>query len=148
MKEWLKKRLPPSMMRAYYRLRRHLEDWRNARRTPQEVFSEIYKDAKWGKFGHKPFHSGSGSASNEVVGPYVDRLGAYLRDRGPCVVVDLGCGDFTVGQHLVPYCSQYVGVDVVPNLISYLRSTVRNHRVNFLQLDIADGDLPQPFPRG
>ena len=79
---------------------------------------------------------------------------ARLTFRGPVLLrrlllahmsmpLDLGCGDFTVGRHLLAQCSEYVGVDVVPDLIDHLRATVQHDHVRFLCLDITSQDLPE-----
>lgn len=143
MKGRLKALMPRFVLRAYYRHLRAQEDARNLDRTPEEVFSEIYRQEKWGGSGQR-FCSGSGSTSKSIVGPYVNKIRECLQSCGPEKprVVDLGCGDFFVGRQLLDFCSTYTGIDVVPGLIQHLRGTVNDDRVEFLCLDIVRDPLP------
>ena len=138
----LKSLLPGFVVRAYHSLRRAQDSRRNVQRTPREVFSEIYREKKWGGTG--PFCSGSGSATDSIVGPYVATIGACLRAFGTekPKVVDLGCGDFSVGSQLINDCSEYVGVDVVPELVQHLQESAGVGRVRFVCLDIVQDELP------
>jgi hypothetical protein len=136
MREAIKRLTPAALRVAYRNLRAALEDRRNANRSPREVFSEIYRQGQWGRSGE--FSSGAGSADDALVAPYVATIGPLLRGT----VVDLGCGDFSVGKRLLPFCSRYVGVDVVPELISHLRATAREPKASFLCLDAIEDELP------
>jgi hypothetical protein len=53
----------------------------------------------------------------------------------------LGCGDFNIGRKLLKHCCSYIGIDIVPSLIS------RNKRVfpgvRFKCLDISQEELPK-----
>ena len=136
MKATLKRLLPARLLSSYHAFKVALEEKRDARRTPEQVFSEIYRKRKWG-VSDRPFCSGAGTENETAVAAYVDVIRPYLNGR----VVDLGCGDFTVGRRLLPFCEQYIGVDVVPELIHHLRTT--ELKGSFLCLDIIEGTLPQ-----
>lgn len=142
-KRWLKNCLPSFVPLSYGRIWRTLEARRNLERTPREVFSEIYREGVWGGSAKQAFNSGAGSVNPSVVGPYIEKVGAELRAMAPVKVVDLGCGDFTVSKQLVGYCSEYIGIDVVPELISHLRVTNADSHVSFLSLDVVDEELPE-----
>ncbi len=143
MKAWLKRFVPDFVLRAYHRRKRAQEARRNANRSPEEVFSEIYREGVWGG-GPEPFYSGSGSSEETIVKPYVAAVKAFLRayPSGKPAVVDLGCGDFSVGRQIVEDCASYTGVDVVPDLIRHHQETVADPRVKFLHLDIVRDELP------
>ena len=142
-KQRLKTVVPPFVLRIYHRVLRMLLDFRNAKKTPKEVFSEIYRRGDW---GGPPgvFCSGIGSSADFIVKPYVANLIAYLRTYGPKKprVVDLGCGDYRVGGHFAEYCSEYVGIDIVPDLIRHLQSSITQDHVKFLCLDMIEDELP------
>jgi SAM-dependent methyltransferase len=147
MKALLRAIAPRGLRRAVARVRRGLEARRNARQSVEQVFSEIYREGKWGRRdqANAGFHSGSGSANESIVGPYVEAIARELGSLpAPPRVVDLGCGDFTVGRRLVGYCARYVAVDVVPDLVRHLRATVKDRRVEFVCLDITSAaQLPE-----
>jgi len=142
MRHMLKSLLPRFVVRGYRRYKLVLEERRNTDRSPGEVFSEIYRQRKWG--GSERFCSGGGSATDTIVGPYVVAVSGFLRSFGTEKprVVDLGCGDFSVGSRLVADCSSYVGVDVVPELVAHLQATSGGDHVRFLCLDMARDELP------
>jgi hypothetical protein len=138
MKRFLKKILPALAITACHRVLRGFAAMQNAQLSPREVFSEIYRLGKWGR-GERRFHSGSGTANRTVVDPYVAYI--YKQIRG-VAVVDLGCGDFSIGEMLLGSCGSYVGVDVVPELIAHLQSTVTDRRAKFVCMDIIEDELP------
>jgi Methyltransferase domain len=58
-------------------------------------------------------------------------------------VVDLGCGDFRVGQRICSAISvNYVGVDIVPGLIAYNQTRFGSDCVNFKCANIITDELP------
>ena len=109
--------------------------------TVEETFRRIYRTKEWGDDG-KPFFSGAGSRGL-VTEQYCDSVIEFIRSHHVESVVDLGCGDFTVGSRIVEATRvSYTGVDVVPELIEHHRSTVRDDRTTFLCADITRDPLP------
>jgi SAM-dependent methyltransferase len=108
-----------------------------------EAFSETYRRKLWGEADGEQFCSGTGSADEFAI-PYTEWLARFIADHRVRTVVDLGCGDFRVGRRL---CSgtdmQYVGVDVVTDLIAWNTSRFGSSRVNFQCLNIIDDKLPE-----
>ncbi len=142
MKKFLKRMTPAWLMKIYIRMRRCREDRRNSKLTPAEVFSRIYKDGSW-SVGEKGFCSGIGTISTSIVEPYIDKVSELIsamnsRPR----ILDLGCGDFSVGRQLVKHASKYIGVDVVPELIAHHRAVNQLPNVEFVCLDMTRDDLP------
>jgi SAM-dependent methyltransferase len=103
------------------------------------VFSDIYRRNAWGD--DTGCYSGPGSHWASIVEPYVESVTAFLKrlPQKP-VVVDLGCGDFNVSQHLVPYTSLFIGCDIAGAVIERNRQLFPG--VAFHQLDITRGPLP------
>ncbi len=137
--------MPRFAIDAYLRCRRGIEDFRNQSRTPEEVFSEIYRTKKWAKKGdlNGPFCSGGGSENDWIVAPYVEKIREKLSAwPQPPSVADLGCGDFSVGNQLVDHCSRYTACDVVPELIEHLRKTHVQPNLAFRHLDMIRDELP------
>jgi SAM-dependent methyltransferase len=112
-------------------------------RPVEEIFSAIYREGRWGAGPGEDFFSGSRSRSCAVVSSYVNAVGEFLKSRPrPPSVADLGCGDFNVGKHLLPYCGRYVACDVVPALIDNNKVKFEGLPVDFRCLDIIEDDLP------
>ena len=59
-------------------------------------------------------------------------------------MIDLGCGDFTVGRELTERLKnvKYTGCDIVPELIAHNARAFSNHRIAFKALDIVHDELP------
>jgi SAM-dependent methyltransferase len=70
-------------------------------------------------------------------------VSAFIRENGIRSVVDLGCGDFAVGRRIVDATeAQYIGVDVVPELIEHHRHKFQGPRVSFVCANILTDELP------
>lgn len=132
--------VPGWARRHYRRVRRWLEHTLNRRRTPQQVFSRIYQQALWGKSDGE-FCSGSGSSEAHAI-EYVNALQRYIATHSIRRVVDLGCGDFAIGKRIAALGVDYMGVDVVPELIEHHTARYGSHRVRFAHLDIIGDELP------
>jgi len=107
----------------------------------RETFQRIYRTKAWVDNG-KPFSSGNGShglASEQYSAAVLE----FIRDHQVKSVIDLGCGDFSVGRQIVEASNvSYTGVDVVPELIEYHKSSVHHPRVTFQCYDITRDSLP------
>ncbi len=113
---------------------------RNRRRTAAEIFREIYLENKWGGSAGT-FSSGTGSTQQHAY-LYAAAIKGFVRTHGVRRIVDLGCGDFQVGAQLLDAGVDYVGVDIVPELISHNERLHAGEHVRFVCLDIAADRLP------
>jgi hypothetical protein len=108
----------------------------------REIFETIYTEKLWGAKSSSEFFSGPGSRG-EAARHYVTQMASVLRlhlQRAgrPLTVVDVGCGDFHVGQALVEAVDgiTYVGCDIVPAVIEHNTERHASDRVSFRTLDI------------
>jgi SAM-dependent methyltransferase len=109
-----------------------------------DCFSEIYRTKLWGE-GETPFYSGGGSDPCFAI-PYVAMVKDLIDANQVRKVVDLGCGDYRVGRSLRAPGLRYIGVDVVPELITYNQrhfgdQNVEFRCVNMIEDPLPDGDL-------
>jgi hypothetical protein len=108
----------------------------------EEIFSAIYREQRWGS--SSDFSSGDGTRNPDAIQPYVEAVRNFLGSfPQPPSVVDLGCGDFHVGEQLRPYCGRYIACDVVPDLVERNRKKFADAQVDFLCLNIIEGNLPE-----
>lgn len=108
------------------------------------VFNKIYGQGVWGKKTGLSFFSGPGSHDGKVVTPYVESVKQFLEQLGgKPSVVDLGCGDFNVGQQIRPFCGLYIACDVVPDLIANNAQKFVATAVDFRCVDMVDDALPK-----
>lgn len=139
----LKAAIPSIIRNKLRRLSLSLIEYRSARLSTEEVFTEIYKRNRWGgRFGE--LNSGTGS-SEEYAAPYVEMLykQAALEGFTGRTFVDLGCGDFRVGQRIVDLASRYVAVDIVNSVVQTNRRLYDSDKIEFVHSDIILDDLPQ-----
>ena len=116
---------------------------RNRCQSPAELFGEIYREKIWGG-SEMDFFSGGGSHNPDVVDPYVQSVREFLASLGrPLTVVDLGCGDFNVGNRLTDLAATYIACDVVEALIERNRQLFVRNNLKFLRLDAIADPLPQ-----
>jgi SAM-dependent methyltransferase len=116
---------------------------RRGRRSPRQIFSEIYRSNLWGGDKHE-FFSGYGSHDQGAVEVYVEAITSFMVTIPGARVVDLGCGDFNVGKRIRKTCGSYVACDVVPELIERNKRLFASYDVDFRCLDI----ISEPIPPG
>lgn len=114
----------------------------------RRAFQGAYGRRQWGRDKDGEFFSGAGSRG-ACADVYVACISRILERRSqesdrPLTVVDLGCGDFSVGRRLLERTAniQYVGCDIVPELVQAHRAKVTDSRASFQELDIVASDLP------
>src|SRR4029077_11032415 len=108
-KSSLKRLISKAWLESYRRVQRAREKKRNAAKSAEQVFTEIYAEKKWAP-GSREFDSGVGSSDQRITSAYVRALRDWLERIGSknLTIVDLGCGDFRVGQQFVDLCGHYV----------------------------------------
>jgi SAM-dependent methyltransferase len=105
-----------------------------------EVFERIYRTNAWG--GARGQHySGRGSGERFAV-PHAAAVRAFMIGVGARSVVDLGCGDFRIGSHLVGDHWTYTGVEIVGEVVKANHRRFGSEKVSFVQGDICEGGLP------
>lgn len=111
-----------------------------------QAFNYIYSHKKWGegKIKSKKYYSGKGSHEEEYFLPYIVAIKEMVKDCGIKSILDLGCGDFNVGQAIMEDVVnvKYVGIDIVQGMIDELNKEHGSENIEFKCLDIVDDDLP------
>ncbi|TKD66801.1 class I SAM-dependent methyltransferase [Flavobacterium sp. ASW18X] len=104
---------------------------------------QIYELGFWGS-GNNPYYSGHGSHHPKYVIPYISAVSQFLSSfTNPIKVCDLGCRDFNIGKKLIPFVSEYIGVDIVPALIQFNQEKHSTDSVCFNCLNLAEEELPK-----
>lgn len=113
--------------------------------TAKEAFTRIYAKNAWGKSNDPSdkYYSGSGSRKRDVVEAYINSIDQFLRSFATKPdVVDLGCGDFSVGSQVRSLCANYIACDIVEPLIAFNKEKFASLNVDFRTLDITADELP------
>lgn len=106
---------------------------------PRAVFTRVYRENLWGSD-----ESASGAGSAEARGAaFRGELIALLRRLDARVLLDAPCGDFNWIGAVADAVPQYVGVDVVPELIERVRARHGGGRRTFIRADLARDPLPR-----
>jgi hypothetical protein len=98
-----------------------------------DIFSQIYANDVWVAHENQDSLSGAGS-TQAATGELVVQLSAFLREVGCRQLVDIGCGDFNWMRN-VEGDFDYLGIDVVPQVIDANNATYANDRRRFICMD-------------
>ena len=89
------------------------------------------------------YYSGEGSHLDIFVKPYCELIKKFLSEHPEIKrVIDLGCGDFNVASQFINDNINYIGVDIVPDMIESHKKNYSSEHVNFMCLDIVEDELP------
>ena len=100
----------------------------------EEVFTNIYNKMIWKGNDNTPL-SGAGS-SIDYNKKYIKFLQDFIQRNDISSILDIGCGDWTFTQTIDFNGKDYLGVDVVPNLILTNKSKFSKPNIKFKHLDI------------
>lgn len=134
MKSFIKKAIPKSWFRAY-------SEFKNRKKSAEEVFTEIYQKGYWGKSKEESLYfSGTGTHDSNTL-KYVDTLCDFIQKHDVKSVFEIGCGDFSIMKKVLQSVEvDYVGGDIVCDLITHLKKTEANERTHFIHLDAIKSD--------
>ncbi len=107
----------------------------------ERAFSKIYRDRVWGKDHLGRGTSGPGSTLEEC-GPYLNYLHNLLNTFEIDSIVELGCGDWVIGSHINLDDRNYLGIDVVEEIITRNQTQFSASNIQFLQSDGSENELP------
>ena len=102
------------------------------------VFSEIYQTNAW---QDSESVSGRGSTLARTTA-IMAQLPLLLQDLNVKTLLDAGCGDFNWMKHVALRDIDYLGIDVVPELIARNRQLYENENATFAVRDITRDRLP------
>jgi hypothetical protein len=105
----------------------------------EAIFSKIYRENQW-RDGESRSGPGSNLAATEILRREMPLVFAELGVR---TVLDAPCGDFRWMHDVAAGLDHYVGVDIVPELISTLRSLHGSERQEFHVRDMTQDPLPR-----
>jgi hypothetical protein len=127
----------PSGVRIYRRLR--IAGWALVGPGLEKIFSDIHAENAW---GDPESASGTGSTLDRTS-VVRQALPVVLQRLGARSLFDAACGDFNWMQHVDLAGIDYVGGDVVPELVA--RNLARHQRAGrrFVALDVTRDAIPR-----
>lgn len=104
----------------------------------KEIFSSIYHKNYW---GNRDSRSGAGSDLTQTA-VIRERLPVLIRKLGVDSMIDVPCGDF-FWMAQTPIDCDYLGADVVPEMIAHNQAVFGSVRRSFRVLDVTSDELPR-----
>lgn len=128
----------PGGLHVYRSLRRHYDRHRLRKKTPAQVFAEIHANNGWS--GDESV-SGLGSSLRQTQ-VLIDTLPALFKEHNVHSVLDVPCGDFHWMKHVDLSPFDYLGADIVADVVERNRKHERAG-VRFMHLDLINDPLPK-----
>ena len=120
-----------------YKFLREARDITLRIQSPQRIFSQIYRNNAWGDI-----ESLSGSGSNfEQTKEVRSLLPDIIKEFKIRSILDIPCGDFN-WMKLVALDIEYIGGDIVCDLILQNKIKYENSYRKFMRLDLIHDELP------
>lgn len=129
----------PFLVPAVRGARVKLEAWRLANRQMGDVFGEIYRRNRW---GGRESASGTGSDLQQTA-VIVAELPRLFERYAIASMLDIPCGDFHWMQRVDLGRVEYMGADIVPELVAADIAAYRRPGVAFSTLNLANDPLPR-----
>src|SRR4051794_12222294 len=120
--------------RPYLKVKYHVSS-----RAREELFTGFYHDNVWGDTESR---SGSGSSAAAAAG-LIEALPRLLRELGVTSLLDIPCGDFAWMGQVDLTGVDYVGADLVTDIVAGLQARYGGDRRRFIRLDAIADPLPQ-----
>ncbi len=107
-------------------------------KTPQQVFKQIYESNHWN--GQESV-SGTGSdpAQTQAV---ITTINSLIKELNIKSILDLPCGDFAWMQHVDLEQVNYIGGDIVEELVAQNQLQFGSKNVQFMHLNLISSLLP------
>jgi SAM-dependent methyltransferase len=121
------------------RLYRWFRDYNLRRANTEVVFTDIYEHNRWGGTASV---SGSGSAHAQTA-VVVRELPVLFRDLGVSTVLDIPCGDFNWMKDVSLAGIDYIGGDIVRELVQRNQETSARAGIAFRHLNLLVDSLPR-----
>jgi len=105
----------------------------------EAIFGRIYQHNVWE-------NSESASGPGSTVGrasDFLDDLVALLRQLDTHVLLDAACGDFNWARPVADTVDEYIGLDVVSELVVHFRHAAAAPRRRFMCADLTGDPLPR-----
>lgn len=104
----------------------------------KDIFTSIYEKNHWGNNRSVEYSGSSGlGSSKEYNIHYIPYLRKLIKDFNIKTVVDLGCGDFRIGELLYNDLEiAYTGYDAYKKVIEYHKNKYSASKYSFVHLDI------------
>ena len=108
-------------------------------KSTQEIFTDIMKKKVWGD-GDSVSGTGSGIVQTKSI---LEGIPLLLKKYQVKSILDAPCGDYNWMQNVELNDIDYIGADIVPELIEQNKGHFSSNNINFIQLDLIKDKLPK-----
>src|SRR5680860_139996 len=131
----IKKITPEFVLRFWFKYK-WKKNYKFKTLSTQQIFSKNYDENK--------FCSGPGSTTPNAK-KYIDFLVDFILEKKVNRLIDLGCGDYRIMKQVIHknHDIHFIGIDIVPQLISHNQNIFGSNRVEFVCLDAITDELPK-----
>jgi hypothetical protein len=136
-KYWIQQNCPNFILQPVMRWRMQRAFARAAQAKPKEVFTEIFKTHGWG--GDSLSGGGSDLQRTRVIRAELPKL---IERLGVRTFLDVPCGDFHWMREVDLKDCQYIGGDIVPELVAEDQRRYGNEQRSFRELDLTRDPVP------
>jgi hypothetical protein len=127
------------LLTAAQRVQRKLERLAYGERYMEKIFTRYYASNFW-----QDGQSVSGPGSNlEQTATIRRQLPSLCESYGIRTILDIPCGDFSWMKDVPLQITQYIGADIVSDLINTNNRLYADHCRSFMKLDAVKDDLPR-----
>jgi hypothetical protein len=128
-----------SRLRYLYRVLRHVLSECERSDSNDELFRDVYRNNRW---GGKDSVSGTGSdlIQTQVIAKEIPALLLELRVK---TILDIPCGDFFWMRHVNLGDVNYLGADIVREIVQRNRKKHGQQNLSFRRLDLLKDKLPR-----
>jgi hypothetical protein len=135
MKKIIKNFIPSSIFEWYV----NRKYYKYKKMTSAEVFSDIYKKNLWGSSESK---SGTGSELVQTK-EIIFQINKLIQSYQIKSILDIPCGDFNWMRYVDLEKVQYIGSDVVDEIIENNNKKYKSPNIEFKVLDLINDKLPK-----
>lgn len=107
----------------------------------ERIFTNLYETGAWGTNEEGLGSSGPESTIENSL-PYIKFVENFIQMNAITSVVDAGCGDWSFSRAVNWGQVNYVGVDIVKQVIERNQTAFSSPKVSFIHADINEADLP------
>jgi hypothetical protein len=108
----------------------------------EDIFTATYKRNEWGGTPGT-FYSGDGTHHPDSL-IYINKVREFISQKGIRSIFEIGCGDFHIsGQIIKGLQVNYLGGDVVEDLIRYNQKHFQTETIKFQKLNAVADSLPK-----
>ena len=123
----------------FFKWYRHLRTIKNRGKTPKQIFSKIKEDNIWGST-ESVSGTGSDLSQTEVL---IIELPKIFKEKQVRTVLDIPCGDFNWMKKINLSGINYIGADIVDEIIKENVKKYSTDNVKFVVVDVIKDILPE-----